>query len=103
MSGRHEFPRLNHHFNVKHVRDLKQHGASDPAIYALALEQGRIIVTANGRDFRPLVTVDSPGIIDFPAEWSDSQIDTKLSALLMRNGPKYFAGHYRTLATEQAS
>jgi predicted nuclease of predicted toxin-antitoxin system len=71
MSGRQELPRLNHHFNVKHVRDLNQQGASDPAVYALALTLGRIIVTANGRHFRLLVTVDSPGIIDFPADWSD--------------------------------
>ena len=88
MSGWQDFTRLNQHFNLKHVRDdLKQQGASDPAVYALAVTQRRIIVTANGRDFRPLVTPECSGIVDFPAEWSDRQIDTKLTALLMREIP----------------
>lgn len=87
---------------MKHVRDDLNHGGDpDPNVYDLAVAQGRIIVTVNGQDFRELVgTQDDAGVIDLPANWPRAQVDTKLTALLMRHGPAYFAGHYRTLATE---
>lgn len=106
MPPRSEFPRLNHHFDVKHIRDDLRHGEiGDPDVYQLATAQGRIVVTFNGRDFRSLVGTlpHDPGVIDAPASWRNAQLDTKLTALLMGHGPKYFAGHYRTLATEQAA
>lgn len=61
----------------------------------------RIIITFDGRDFRPLVdtALKGPGVIDVPMGWTAAHIDTKLMALLTHHGPKYFAGHYRTLAT----
>jgi len=104
MPSRRLLKRLNHHFDVKHIRDDLRRGALDDAgIYQLAATQDRIVVTFNGRDFRPLVgTVPmDPGVIDLPMGWNEAQIDTKLTALLMRHGAAYFAGHYRTLATEQ--
>jgi hypothetical protein len=101
MSGRKEFLRLNHHFDVKHIRDdLNRGGYPDADVYTLAVTQGRIIVTANGRHFRNLVDKTSAGVIDFPADWSDTQVDTKLTALLMNHGPTYFGGKYRKLATD---
>jgi predicted nuclease of predicted toxin-antitoxin system len=104
MPSRLLLERLNQHFDVKHIRDDIRHGQiDDPDVYQLAVSQGRIVVTFNGSDFRPLVgTLDGhePGVIDVPAGWAAASIDTKLTALLMRHGPKYFAGHYRTLATE---
>jgi predicted nuclease of predicted toxin-antitoxin system len=40
------YPLLNEHFDVKHIRDdLHLGGLPDPAIYELALKQGRIILT----------------------------------------------------------
>ena len=72
-------------------------------VYELVSKLGRIVITANGRHFRDLVHAGGAGVIDFPADWSTSRVDTKLMALLMRNGPTYFAGQYRTLATEQAA
>jgi hypothetical protein len=100
-SARQEYPRLNQHFDVKHIRDdLRQGGAIDEAVHSLAVTQGRIIVTANGRHFRRQVGPASPGVIDFPADWPDERLDTKLTALLMNHGPAYFKGQYRTLATE---
>ena len=104
MAARQLFPRLNEHFDVKHVRDDLNHGGDpDLAVYALAVAQKRIIVTINGQDFHGLAgTQDDAGVIDLPAGWSRAHVDTKLTALLMRHGPAYFAGHYRTLATEQA-
>jgi hypothetical protein len=91
---------------VKQVQDDLQQGAlEDPDVYQLARTQSRIVITFNGRHFRPLVGTlpDDPGVIDAPASWRNTQLDTKLTALLMHHGARYFAGHYRTLATEQAA
>jgi predicted nuclease of predicted toxin-antitoxin system len=105
MDVRQLFPRLNEHFDVKHVRDdLHLGGLKDPSVYDLAVVQGRIILTINGDDFRPLVgTKQDAGVIKIPDAWTRERIDSKLTALIMRHGPKYFAGHYRILATEWAS
>ena len=93
---------LNEHFDVKHIRDdLHLGGLADQAIYALAVSQGRIILTKNIKDFRPLLREDSPGIIGIPETWSPPRIDSKLTALLIRHGPNYFRGRYRPLATEE--
>jgi predicted nuclease of predicted toxin-antitoxin system len=102
MEARQLFLRLNEHFDVKHVRDdLKQGGIDDEPVYQLAVAQGRIIITLNGDDFRPLVgTKPDAGAIKIPSAWTREHIDTKLTALLMRHGPAYFAGHLRILATE---
>ena len=104
MPSRPALPRLNQHFDVKHIRNDIHHGQiDDPDVYQLAATQGRIVVTFNGTDFRPLVgRLDGyePGVIDIPAGWSAARIDTKLTALLMRHGSTYFASQYRTLATE---
>jgi hypothetical protein len=101
ISPRQYFPRLNEHFDVKHIKhDLNLAGLSDPEVYELAVKQGRIILTKNVKDFRPLLREDSPGIIGIPETWSLSRVDTKLTALLMNHGPNYFRGHYRPLAAE---
>ena len=93
--------RLNHHFDVKHIKhDLNLASLPDPEIYELALSQGRMILTINDKDFRPLLGEDSPGIIGIPEAWSENRIDSKLTALLMRHGSNYFRGRYRSLAAE---
>jgi Domain of unknown function (DUF5615) len=95
------YPLLNAHFDVKHIRDdLHLDGLPDPAIYELAHKQGRIILTTTVKDFRPLLRDDSPGIIGIPDAWLPDRIDSKLTALLMRHGPNYFRGRYRSLAAE---
>ena len=91
---------LNEHFDVKHLKhDLNLAGLPDPAVYEVALKQGRIILTINVKDFRPLLREDCPGIIGIPENWSAHRIDSKLTALLMHHGPNYFRGHYLPLAT----
>jgi hypothetical protein len=91
-------PRLNAHFDVKHIKhDLHHGGMDDGLIYELAVAQGRIILTINVKDFRALLRDDSPGVIGIPETWSASRIDTKLTALLMRHSPNYFRGRYHPL------
>ena len=95
------YPLLNAHFDVKHIRDdLHLDGLPDPQVYELAVKQERIILTTNTKDFRPLLRDDSPGVIGIPEHWTAQRIDTKLTALLMKHGPTYFRGHYRSLAAE---
>jgi predicted nuclease of predicted toxin-antitoxin system len=101
VSPRQYFPRLNAHFDVKHLKhDLHLASLPDPEVYALASSHGRIMLTKNVKDFRPLLRDDSPGIIGMPDAWSNQRIDSKLTALLMQPGPAYFRGRYRSLAAE---
>ena len=101
MDLRQKFPRLNEHLDVKHVaHDLKHGGDSDTVVYELAVSQGRIILTQNAKHFRPLVgTKQDAGCIAIPPHWLPAEIDTRLTALLTRHGPAYFARRQRTLDT----
>jgi predicted nuclease of predicted toxin-antitoxin system len=102
VSPRQQFPLLNERFDVKHIKhDLNLASLPDPEIHELAVLQSCIILTKNVKDFRPLLREDSPGIIGIPETWPNHRIDTKLTALLMRHGPNYFHGRYRSLAAEQ--
>ena len=102
LLDRRAYPLLNAHFDVKHIRDdLHFAGLPDPQVYELAVKQGRIILTTNVKDFRPLLRADSPGIIGIPDAWLPNRIDTKLTALLMKNGPTFFRGRYRSLAAQE--
>jgi predicted nuclease of predicted toxin-antitoxin system len=95
---------LNAHFDVKHINhDLNLAGLADPEVYTLASSQGRIILTINVKDFRALLREDSPGVIGIPENWSAQRIDSKLAALLMKHGPNYFRGRYRSLAAEDST
>jgi predicted nuclease of predicted toxin-antitoxin system len=80
VSPRQFFPRLNARFDVKHIKhDLHLASLPDPAIYALAVSHGRIILTKNAKDFRPLLREDAPGLIGIPETWSNRRIDTQLT------------------------
>jgi hypothetical protein len=94
MPPRTQYPRLNAHFDVKHVsHDYHQDGIPDEDVYQLACEQGRIVITINRGDFEKLVgTKDDCGVIAVPDGPAAARTDTKLTALLMRHGPKYFRG-----------
>jgi hypothetical protein len=99
LFNRRSYPLLNERFDVKHIKhDLHFGGMADQAIYELALSQGRIILTSNVKDFRPLLREDSPGIIGIPETWSTSRLDTKLTALLIKHNSNYFRGRYHPLA-----
>jgi hypothetical protein len=101
-------PRLNEHFDVKHIKhDLHHGGMDDSPIHELAVKQGRIILTSNVKDFRPLLREDSPGVIGIPETWPTTRLDTKLAALLMQHGANHFRARFQSLgaiaAKEQAA
>lgn len=95
MEYREKFPLLNELFDVKHISfDLNHAGADDETVYNLAISQNRIVITRNVKDFRPLIHSGDPGVIGMPANLRPEQVDTKLTALLKKHGPKYFTGKY---------
>jgi hypothetical protein len=88
---------------VKHVRDdLHRGGLEDEPVYQLAVARGQILITENWTDFLDLVgTEDDLGVIGIPLHWQPRQVDTKLTALLMRHSPAYFKGRVRTPGAEE--
>jgi Domain of unknown function (DUF5615) len=90
MPHRTAFPNLNSKFDVKHlVDDLKQGGIPDPAVYQLAVDQKRVLVTFNVKHFRALAgSQDDAGIIGVSANLPAAQVDTKLTALLTKTTPQ---------------
>src|SRR2546421_696277 len=87
MPLREDFPRLNERFDVKHIQDdLKQEGLSDPQVYALAAREHRLIVTFNRKHFQKLASKSiATGVIGVSPHLNFQQIDTKLTALLLRS------------------
>ena len=102
MPPRAEFPRVNGLFDVKHIRDdLDSGGVPDPQVYELAAKLQRLIVTFNARDFKALATrSQDTGIIGVSANLSSHQIDTKLTALLVRSSAKALHGKLTTITGE---
>jgi hypothetical protein len=103
MPLRSDFPILNSKFDVKHLaNDLRQAGLADPDVYQLALEHKRILVTYNSKHFRKLAgSRNDAGIIGISAGLASSQVDTKLTALLMRSTPHALEKKFTPLLAEQ--
>ena len=102
MRPRLRFPRLNSRFDVKHVRDdFNLAGFPDPDVYRLAVREQRILVTLNEKDFLPLAgTQNDRGIIGVSPHLTIEQIDTKLTALLIKSTTKALAGKFTPLTGE---
>jgi predicted nuclease of predicted toxin-antitoxin system len=102
MSSRLKFPRLNGLFDVKHIRDdLNQSGIPDKEVYMLAVALKRLIVTFNAKDFKHLASASlSSGVIAVSPHLSSHQIDTKLTALLVKTSEKALAGKFTPLREE---
>ena len=103
MSSRLKFPRLNGLFDIKHIRDdLNKSGIPDKEVYILAVTLNRLIVTFNAKDFKQLASASlSSGVIAVSPHLSSHQIDTKLTALLVKSSEKALAGKF-TLLSEAA-
>lgn len=94
--------RTNNRHDLKHIKhDYKLLGLSDERVYKLALEEKRIVVTFNDKDFkeRAQKSKDS-GVIGISAHMSDEQIDKKLAALLNKAKPKDLYGKFRYISGE---
>ena len=102
MRPRTRFPRLNSRFDVKHVReDFNRGGIAEADVYLLAVKLHRILVTYNTKHFRSLAgTMKDAGIIGISAHLTTTQIDAKLTALLMRSTPQSLAEKVTMLTGE---
>ena len=95
-------PVSNCRFDLKHIsHDLKQIGLSDEEIHRLAADQGRIIVTLNIRDFKPLAPMNKKtGVIGVSATLPFDQVDKKLNSLLSKSNPKLLLGKLIIISRE---
>ena len=102
MRGRIDFPKLNEHFDVKHIsHDLHKPGVSDEEVYEIAVSQRRIIVTLNTDDFRKLAgTKRDYGIIGISPHLIPPQLDNKLSAFVMKLKSGQLNGKFMALGSE---
>jgi hypothetical protein len=80
------FPSLNEKFNLKHIAaDYKRMSLPDPQVYEFAQKEKRLIITYNVKDFVGLIKHNAhTGIIGISANLTLSQIDKKLTALLLK-------------------
>ena len=93
------FPRLNERFDVKHIKDdFRKIGLPDPEVYAYAMQEKRLIVTYNAKDFRRLAhNSKETGVIGVPALMPYHHIDNKLTSLLTHSSPNALQGTYTVL------
>ncbi len=81
------FPTLCKKANVAHI--VHDYGfsyqAEDEHIYQKAIEDKRIVVTINFKDFHKLVKPGQPGIIGIPSQLTNSEIDAILSRFISLN------------------
>lgn len=84
------FPALNKRYDVKHITsDLNQESLSDRQVYKTAQQQTRLVVTYNIKDFVGFVENDTKaGVIGISPNLAPTQIDKKLTALLVKSTPK---------------
>ena len=96
------FPLLNKRFDVKHIAmDLKLESLPDPKVFALAERENRLLITYNSKDFVRLVAGSTQtGIIGLSANLPPKQVDKKLTALLIKSGPKILFGKLTNITGE---
>ena len=94
----------NQLFDIKHIRfDLRKPGLVDHLVYEHAVSLGRIVITYNTKDFKPLAgTKEDQGIIAVPPSFmmNLSQLDTKLTAFLKKSKPIQLQGKCISLLEE---
>lgn len=102
MPPRTDFERLNHLFDVKHIAiDLKKGGIPDEQVHKEAGKSNRLLVTFNGEDFSHLAEKSKQtGIIHISHNLLTEQIDTKLTALPLKNTPNTLFGKFTTVTGE---
>jgi predicted nuclease of predicted toxin-antitoxin system len=89
-----------HDVDAVHVRDRGLLGAPDHALWKLAMDETRTIVTINAKDFRKLAqrTRVHPGIVVIPSGGSpDAQFNFIMSAVKWvstTNSPAGFSNRY---------
>ena len=96
------FPLLNRRFDVKHItQDFKRVSLSDRQVHQFAADHGRIVVTLNIKDFKPLSPINkNTGVIGISANLSFDQVDKKLTALLNKYTKNQLLGKLTVISGE---
>lgn len=99
---RNRLPLTNSRFNIKHVSaDYNLSSLPDTAVYELAKQENRLVVTFNIKDFIKLIaTEDKAGVIGISTNLSTEQIDKKLNSLLVRSKKESLLGKLSTITGE---
>lgn len=89
-----QFPRLSKKANLSHVvYDCKLSPQSqDNEIYQKAVEENRLVLTINFKDFKKLVQKEKSGILRIESQLTNEQIDKLLTAFISGKDPKDFGG-----------
>lgn len=100
--SRNRLPILNRRYNTKHIKhDFNLIGLKDPAVYRLAVEQGRIIITFNDKDFLETATKSKKsGIIGVSTNMLSDNIDKKIAAKLRRAKKSEIYGKFNYISNE---
>lgn len=100
LYSRKSLPRINSRYDIKHIKhDLKSAGIEDEQVYNIAVQEKRIIITYNTRDFRRLAKNSmNSGIIGVSQGVTREQLDAKLNALLSKSSKKSLYGKYTPLS-----
>lgn len=99
---RQSLPILNSRFDVKHISgDFGKNALPDSRVYEFAKAKGRILVTFNVKDFKPLASISKfTGVIGVSANLTLDQIDKKLTSLLLRSTRKSLLGKITQISGE---
>ncbi len=98
------FPKLNNLHTIRHINhDLKKGGSKDKSIYDLAEKMGYIVVVFNTKDFKPLITKNTPSVISLSTGLTNSQIDVKVCKVLKKLKPSEAKGHLISITNERDS
>lgn len=98
------FPLLNNLHTLNHINhDLKKGGTKDRIIYRLAIKQKALVIVFNTKDFKPLITTNTPSVISLSTGITNTQIDKKLCKLLKKLKPSEAIGHLISLTNEGES
>jgi hypothetical protein len=102
MAYRTQYPSLNERFDIKHVvGDYKRGGLPDADVYALARQEGRLLITYNIKDFIRFAPKNSDtGIIGVSPNLPLEQIDKKLTALLIKATENELRGKFTYIGGE---
>lgn len=103
LPKRQYFPLTNSHFDLKHIAaDYKESGLTDLKVYERAVEEERIVVTNNIKDFKELANLNKKaGVIGITPNLSTGDIDKKLTALLRKTTPKELYGKYTSISEKR--
>ena len=80
-------------WNIRHIAaDYKLGGAPDSAVYALGVDEGRSVVTFNGRDFKKLLGPKSPSVIAVSHNVPPGKLDPLLQKTIRQMQPSDLCG-----------